>query len=486
MATLMEDKMADKMVNRVTEMMNNKLSEQLDRAEKAAEYIEQVVARVQETAAETEKTWDNMKTAMEDAGRAIKDATEDVATVMRDLQGEGGQNSGESGTQEEGTERTKRSYADAMKAVPPQHINAIARTELLKRQVVLQRDAGADNNMFKDLTEREILEKVKIVVEMMGTTDDNMVEGIDFLHAKRTTNSRVVLMLKTVETVTWLRHLVTLRKFAEKMGGTTTASATLYMVVAEYVPVAYSPEGYKAHAKIEEDSGLRRGAIQEARYIKKIEWRAQGQRSAHVMMGLTDPEQANKAIRDGIVVEGKKVMVRRHRMDPKRCMKCQAIRVNHQAAECKSIHDTCRRCAGMHRTNDCTVDDIRKFKCANCKEQGHGAADHNCKIFREKTRELHMRFTTYAYRFFPTSNLTTWEKTEEMMEQGEQGGRDNGWSQVGRTRGRRGEQRGGVHMGLREHMGQGPLLMQPKGWEPWDRNVGGSRPASRQARMNEF
>jgi hypothetical protein len=43
------------------------------------------------------------------------------------------------------------------------------------------------------------------------------------------------------------------------------------------------------------------------------------------------PEQANKAIRNGLVIEGKKVPVRRHKMDPKRCMKCQGVGVNHNA-----------------------------------------------------------------------------------------------------------------------------------------------------------
>jgi hypothetical protein len=171
--------------------------------------------------------------------------------------------------------------------------------------------------MFKELTEKEMLEKARMAIELMGTDGEEIMEGVEFLHAKKTTNNGAVLMLKTAETAAWLRSPGTLGKFAEKMGGTTTASPTLYMIVAEYVPVTYSPDGYKAHAKIEIDSGLQRGVIQEARYLKKIEHRAQGQRSAHVMMGFTDPAQANRAIRGGLVIEGKKVSTRRHRMDPK-------------------------------------------------------------------------------------------------------------------------------------------------------------------------
>jgi hypothetical protein len=115
------------------------------------------------------------------------------------------------------------------------------------------------------------------------------------------------------------------------------------------------------------------------------------------MIGFTEPEQANQAIREGLVIEGKKVMVRKHKTDPKRCMKCQAIGVNHQATACKSIHDVCARCAGMHRTDECTIKETHKFKCANCKEMRHGATDRDCRIFREKTRTLHEKFVTYGY-----------------------------------------------------------------------------------------
>jgi hypothetical protein len=95
-------------------------------------------------------------------------------------------------------------------------------------------------------------------------------------------------------------------------------------------------------------------------------------------------------------------------------MKCQAVGVNHQAAECKSTHNVCARCMGIHRTDACTVKDTNKFKCTNYKGQGHGAADRNCKIFREKLHALHEKFPTYAYRFFPMSDPATWEKTDGM------------------------------------------------------------------------
>jgi hypothetical protein len=363
---------------------------------------------------------------------------------------------------------------------------------MLKRQVVLRGDARGENGVFKDLTEKEILEKAKIALELMQSDEFQVMEGVEFLHAKKTSNGGVIMMLKTVETATWLRGPGVLGRFAENIGGTATASPTLYMVVAEYVPVSYSPEGYKANAAVELDSGLQRGTIREARYIKKVQFRAQGQRTAHVIMGITDPEQANRAIRDGLVIEGKRVMVRKHKIDPKRCMKCQAVGVNHQAADCKSIHDVCARCAGMHRTDACTVKDANQFKCANCKGQGHGAADRNCRIFREKLHMLHEKLSTYAYKFFPTSDPATWERTDGTTGGEGQRSQDAGWSQVRRTESRRAEQSAGPQQpGPRTGAGwSGPQRqsqMQPPGTGgARGKNAEGSRPTSRQSRMNDF
>ena len=181
----------------------------------------------------------------------------------------------------------------------------------------MRKDPGTETDIFKDLTEKEIIEKANLAIHMMQDDDFQAPEGIQFLHAKKTSNGGVILMMKTIEAAAWLRNPGVIGRFTEKMGGTATASATLYMIVAEYVPVSYSPEGYKVNAAVEENSGLNRGAIQEVRYIKQIHRRAQGQRMAHVMMGITDPEQANKAIRQGLIIEGKRVLARRHKMDPK-------------------------------------------------------------------------------------------------------------------------------------------------------------------------
>ena len=67
-----------------------------------------------------------------------------------------------------------------------------------------------------------------------------------------------------------------------------------------------------------------------------------------MFMGFMDTEQANQVICRGLIIEGKKVNFRRHRIDLQRCLKCQTIGAQHQAAECKMKQDICGHCAELH------------------------------------------------------------------------------------------------------------------------------------------
>ena len=146
------------------------------------------------------------------------------------------------------------------------------------------------------------------------------------------------------------------------------------------------------------------GAIREARFIKKVKRRAQGQKLVHVILGFTLLEQVNITIQQRLVIEGKKVQVRWHL---KRCMKCQGIGVNHMVVVCKLIHDVCARCAGMHQTDQCKVESMADFKWSNCHAKGHGAADRECPVFRAKLTELHAKILNHTYCFFSTKDPST-------------------------------------------------------------------------------
>jgi hypothetical protein len=244
--------------------------------------------------------------------------------------------------------------------------------------------------------------------------------------------------------------------FLEKLGGTSAYRHRLMNTVVEYVPTSFDPMSPGALEGVEKANGLLAGAIISARFIKPAHRRSESQRTAHMILGFQSRETANTVIRNRIFIEGKKVYARKLLQEPKRCMKCQTMDTNHIAAECKSIHDVCARCGGLHKTMACEAQDQSKFRCSNCKGEGHGAADRRCPYFIDKLTRIQKLNPEHKYRFFPTSDPQTWE-TKDSMEMytneqdttwGEQGQTRGGWTDVPRGREGRGTGRlAGGHQG---------------------------------------
>ena len=82
--------------------------------------------------------------------------------------------------------------------------------------------------------------------------------------------------------------------------------------------------------------------------------------------------------------------------------------------DCKSTTDVCANCAGAHPTTDCaTKDNPSQHRCANCDEEGHPAYARDCPTLEMERDKKNARTPTAGYKYFPTSDPTTWEKTAE-------------------------------------------------------------------------
>jgi hypothetical protein len=135
----------------------------------------------------------------------------------------------------------------------------------------LRRDPAAAIDCFQGLSEKDIMLKAKIAIQALQSKDFDSRDDIKFLHAKWTAGGGAILVLKTEEAAEWLRSAEVMNRFVKEFGGTAMAGAILCMVIAEYVPVSFQPDMDYAIAQLESDSSLLKGAIREARYIKKIE-----------------------------------------------------------------------------------------------------------------------------------------------------------------------------------------------------------------------
>ena len=288
----------------------------------------------------------------------------------------------------------------------------VAKGNLLDRQVVVRKAHDAESDQLASLTERELVQKVTIALELMGIAASNRPTGMKFIGVRRTQSGTVIYTLDATASADYLCQDDVMRAFMDHFRGTSALHARAYQVVVEHVPVTFDVTSTDALRRAEEASGLPCGAIYEARWIKPTHLRGLGQKVAFIIMGFSSRETANHAMNYGVVLEGKHCRTRKLLPELKRCVKCQGY--GHFARECTSTRDVCAQCAGKHRTTDqdCPVEKGQTTKCANCNTTGHGAADRSCDEYKRRLAQMRARDPDSRFRLFPTDDPDTWGRAE--------------------------------------------------------------------------
>lgn len=124
----------------------------------------------------------------------------------------------------------------------------------------------------------------------------------------------------------------------------------------------------------------------------------------HIVITFTDPDSANKAILNGLIICNKKVLVTKCKHELVRCLKCQGY--NHIANKCIIWRDIWAECGRTHRTNDCSE---LTLLCTPCGTSRHMSSDQMCPMFLRKCTEHDMRNPENQLPFFPSTEAWTWE-----------------------------------------------------------------------------
>jgi hypothetical protein len=299
----------------------------------------------------------------------------------------------------------------------PQHAVAVANTRAKDCQILIDRSLIVSTNNLEKLSEKELVVKANWAlteaVKVLGERAEP--ERVVFVGAQRVRSGAIVFHLNTVAAAEWIRMPRRMGTFLEKMGGTSIFKPRSFSVVVEFVPVSFNPDLGNALGEIEEHSGIEKGGLTQARFIKPVARRQPGQRCVHAIFGFSSAEAVNHAIQHSLFVEGKQVSARKLLAELIRCLRCQRIGVNHIAAVC-THGDVCARCGEAHRTDTCRADH-KSRGCSNCKAEkrqhwGHGAADRHCPVFVGKLQFALERNPEAKYKYFPTDNPSTWEHTD--------------------------------------------------------------------------
>ena len=399
----------NELAERIAEAVLQKVDEGI-RQMPAVEALEAAARECGGAATQAKDAFEDFKEDCQDLSRKLSDAAEEVTQAIPTTTDRA--HSTDPNQRPTGLGHQQTSYAKVLAQTwtPPSRNMTPPRANNL--QILLDQAPGVDSNGLQDLTEKELVAKANMAVVLLANEMEGVPEGVEFLSAIKLQHGGILFKLGTEEGAEWVRRDGK-DGFLAKMGGTSVVKERAATVVVPYVPVTFEPEMDGALREVERNSHLKEGSIVKATYIKPKHRRAHGQKVAHAMITFRSLEEANRALRFGMLIEGKQVWGRKKLPQPTRCYKCQAIGVTHMAFECQADHDTCGRCGGNHRATECTATDQTKFKCANCTQTGHGPGDRDCPTMKRAVLELIKRNPVSQLPYFPTSNPETWEQEEQ-------------------------------------------------------------------------
>ncbi|KAJ3572015.1 hypothetical protein NP233_g3368 [Leucocoprinus birnbaumii] len=248
------------------------------------------------------------------------------------------------------------------------------------RQLVL--DIGKDHSLANtsNVGKRE---KMREALKKIGAP-----EGANVVQVDKMRMGGLLIELNSEETGDWLREPTNSAAFRKELGIEMDFTRRTRNFVAMFVPIGHIDPDNKDHIEeLKDENCWDDDTFVKARWIKAVEKRSIGQRSAHMLITLADGEELERILagtRRSISIRGRQIKIDKDQRIPVRCAKCQ--RYGHYASDCLETEVTCGRCGETgHRHSECTAENAR---CANCKEDGHEAHSSECPTYKSKLATL--------------------------------------------------------------------------------------------------
>ena len=173
--------------------------------------------------------------------------------------------------------------------------------------------------------------------------------------------------------------------------------------MVQFVPLYFKPDNDSEVHSVEKDSNLPMGSLLHMRWIKPPYRRTREQTCGHIILVASAAEVANKILTNGLLVCQKRVYTKKCKKEPTCCLKCQGW--DHLSYNCAQDFDTCRTCAGCHKTASCSPG--VQLRCVSCRTEGHASWSRFCPAFNHKCDEMNGRLTKNAMPYFPTDEPWT-------------------------------------------------------------------------------
>jgi len=255
-----------------------------------------------------------------------------------------------------------------------------------------------DGNTLLNKSLTEIIDKANEALTPIE--DSTKPTEVKVIAALKTRGKALLLTLNSRSAADWVRETDIEMKFTESFSRSSHMRQRTFNLILLGIPTTFDPDNTVHLREVEEVNHLRTNTIFKARWIKPIGRRCPDQAHAYTILSLFSVDATNDLIRDGIIVCGAKVRLKKQKQEPMQCMRCR--RWGHLVAECKSDVDICSRCGDNHCTNACTNKD--KLYCVNCEDSSHPSWSRECPEFNRRCLISDERNPENALPFYPTEH----------------------------------------------------------------------------------
>jgi hypothetical protein len=276
----------------------------------------------------------------------------------------------------------------------------LAREAIKKRQILLDTDSGNE-----ELRAMDVPATTRYLNNAITKIDDSNSKERQIQSVRKLRNGGLLIEMKNEEATTWLQQEDISKAFTAELNQMATFKKRAHNVIAFFVPLTLDPDNPTNIEEIQETNDLNPHDIIKAKWAKAPERRLPSQTSGHLIVSFSNPDTANKAILNGLIICNKRVSVQKCRREPFRCLKCQGW--NHIASACDKPDEVCGTCGSTeHKTRDC--DNTGKKKCISCNADDHTSWDRNCPTFLRKCEEQNARNQENIMPFFPSTEEWSW------------------------------------------------------------------------------
>lgn len=199
---LITDASTQQMAEEITTLVKMQLNEHIDTFNMSVNMMRDTVEHVARAAMDITDQMEDFENTFQEAVEQMKDMAQDLRITTQQMLDKPLQGQPDTHVTPAMQPTNQTSYV----AATQQHIPiALAREITANKQIVIQKDMNTTDNGLDKLTEKELVTKANMALDLMVVEATDSPEGITFIAAKKLCNGNILYSLNTHEAATWFK-----------------------------------------------------------------------------------------------------------------------------------------------------------------------------------------------------------------------------------------------------------------------------------------